>query len=107
MELRIYATADGRQPFSEWLSSLPDAQARARIRARLLRVEMGNLGDCKPLREGVQELRLDHGPGYRIYFSRQGPVLLILLCGSDKSGQASAVARAIEYLADWKRRGEP
>jgi putative addiction module killer protein len=69
-------------------------------------VQTGNLGDCKPLRDGVQELRVDHGPGYRVYLSRQGRVVVLLLCGSDKGGQAAAIAKAIDYLNDWKRRGE-
>jgi len=67
----------------------------------------GNLGDCKPLRDGVQELRIDHGPGYRVYVSQQGPVLVLLLCGSDKGGQDRAIERAIAYLKDWKQRGSP
>ena len=107
MELRIYVTADGEAPFERWLNELSDRSARARIRARLARVQAGNFGDCKPLREGVQELRIDHGPGYRVYLSRQGPVLVLLLSGSDKGAQGRAIERAIEYLNDWKRRGEP
>lgn len=75
-------------------------QARARIRARLARVQAGNFGDCRPLRDGVQELRIDHGPGYRVYLSRQGPVVVLLLCGSDKSGQRGAINSALAYLND-------
>ena len=107
MELRIYTEAAGRMPFNEWLTDLKDAKARAIIRARLLKVQMGNFGDCKPLREGVQELRIDYGPGYRAYLSRQGPVLVLLLCGSDKGAQDRAIKQAIDYLADWKKRGKP
>lgn len=66
IELRIYLTADERAPFDEWLSALRDVQARARIRARLARVQAGNFGDFKPLQDGVQELRIHHGPGYRV-----------------------------------------
>ena len=105
--LRTYQMADGRSPFDEWLADLKDVQARARIRARLARVQAGNFGDCKPLREGVQELRIDHGPGYRIYLNRQGPVVVLLLCGSDKSGQRGAIKHALAYLNDWRERGEP
>lgn len=82
-------------------------KSRARSRARLTRIEAGNLGDCNPLREGVQELRIDHGPCYRVYLSRQGAVLVLLLCGRDKSHQQREIARAIEYLEDWKQRGKP
>ncbi len=80
---------------------------RARIRARLARVQAGNFGDFKPLQDGVQELRIDHGPGYRVYLSRQGPVVVLLLCGSDKPGQAAAIKQAVAYLNDWRKRGEP
>lgn len=107
MDVRIYTDASGRAPFEDWLNALKDAQGRARIRARLARVQAGNLGDCKPLRDGVQELRIDHGPGYRVFLSRQGPVLVLLLCGSDKSDQDKAIRLALDYLADWKQRGEP
>jgi len=103
-ELRIYTNAEGSAPFEEWLKALKDIEGRARIRARLARVQAGNLGDCKPLRNGVQELRIDHGPGYRVYLSRQGPVMVLLLCGSDKHRQSVVIEKAIEYLRDWKRR---
>lgn len=97
----------GNTPFTQWLESLTDPRSRAIIKARLLRVQVGNMGDCKPLRDGVQELRIDYGPGYRVYLSRQGPVLVLLLCGSDKSDQATAIKQAIDYLTDWKERGKP
>ncbi len=92
---------------TQWLGELKDVRARAHIRARLARVEAGNLGDCKPLRDGVQELKIDYGPGYRVYLSRQGPVMVLLLCGSDKGDQTKAINQAIEYLNDWKQRGKP
>ncbi|NML85383.1 type II toxin-antitoxin system RelE/ParE family toxin [Polaromonas sp.] len=105
-DIRVYTDATGRAPFEDWLNALKDAQGRARIRARLARVKAGNFGDCKPLRDGVQELRIDHGPGYRVYLSRQGPVLVLLLVGSDKSEQDKSIRQALAYLADWKQRGE-
>jgi putative addiction module killer protein len=89
------------------LQTLKDRTARAKVRARLARVQAGNLGDCKPLRAGVQELRIDYGPGYRVLVSQQGPVLVLLLCGSDKGDQDRAIERAIGYLKDWKQRGKP
>lgn len=107
MEIRIYTDSQGHAPFESWLLALPDRQARARIRARLARLETGNMGDCKPLCEGVLELRIDHGPGYRVYLSRQGAVLVLLLCGSDKRHQQREIEKAIAYLTDWKRRGRP
>lgn len=107
MEIRIYTDSHGKAPFVQWVDALPDRIARAKIRARLARVEAGNMGDCKPLRDGVQELRIDHGPGYRVYLSRQGTVLVLLLCGSEKRDQDHEITRAIGYLNDWKERGRP
>ncbi|CAM3786201.1 type II toxin-antitoxin system RelE/ParE family toxin [Polynucleobacter arcticus] len=107
MRLKIYTDAQGNAPFESWLHGLKDIQARARIRARLARVEVGNLGDCKNLREGIQELRLDYGPGYRVYLSRQGDEIVLLLSGSDKSDQDRVIEQAIKYLEDWKQRGKP
>ena len=106
MDLQIYSDSAGRVPLVQWLEGLADRQGRAAIKARLVRLQAGNLGDCKPLRAGVQELRIDKGPGYRVYLSRQGPVLVLLLCGSDKADQDRAIAQAIEYLNDWKERGK-
>ena len=107
MDIRIYSDSTGHTPFTRWIETLADQRGRAAIKARLLRVQAGNMGDCKPLRDGVQELRIDHGPGYRVYLSRQGPVLVLLLCGSDKGSQTRTIEQAIEYLTDWKQRGKP
>ncbi len=107
MDIRIYTDAQGDKPFNAWLQDLRDHKARAAIRARLERLRAGNFGDCKPVREGVQELRIDLGPGYRLYLSRQGAVLVLLLCGSDKSDQDRTIKQAIDYLNDWKERGRP
>jgi putative addiction module killer protein len=107
MDIRIYTDAKGNKPFDVWLQDLRDVKARATVRARLERVRAGNFGDCKPVRDGVQELRIDLGPGYRVYLSRQGTVLVLLLCGSDKSDQDRAIRQAIDYLNDWKERGRP
>ena len=90
-----------------WLEALKDLRAKAHIQARMVRVAAGNFGDCKPLRDGVQELRIDYGPGYRVYLSRQGPILVLLLCGGDKADQSRDIERAIDYLNDWKERGKP
>ena len=106
MELRYYKDAQDRAPLTRWLDDLKDIRARAQIKARLARVGAGNFGDCKPLRDGVQELKIDYGPGYRVYLSRQGPVIVLLLSGSDKGDQDRAIKQAIEYLNDWKQRGK-
>ncbi len=88
--------------FKEWLLSLRDAKAKARIAARIARAENGNLGDSKPVGEGVSEMRIDYGPGYRVYYRQRGNVLVILLCGGDKSTQRSDIRRAHELA---KREG--
>jgi putative addiction module killer protein len=103
-ELREYLTETGHNPFGEWLHSLRDLQARARIRVRLNRVRLGNLGDCRPVGEGVTELRLDFGPGYRVYFGQAGDVLVILLCGGDKRTQTRDIVTAKQYWQSYKRR---
>lgn len=99
-----YLTEDGRDPLKEWLANLADRQARARILVRLQRMVAGNFGDCKPLTDGVWELRIDHGAGYRIYYARAGEKLLLLLAGGDKRKQKSDIAAAISYWKDWNRR---
>ena len=103
-ELREYLTETGHNPFREWLHSLRDQQARARIRVRLNRVRLGNVGDCKPVGEGVLELRMDFGPGYRIYLGQAGEVLVILLCGGEKRTQQRDITTAKEYWNSYKRR---
>jgi len=77
-EIRNYLTVDGKNVFDEWLDSLRDSRTKAKIRARLDRVEDGNLGDCKSVGEGVCELRIDYSPGYRIYFGQEGITIIIL-----------------------------
>ena len=107
IETITYQDSSGHKPYADWLGSLTDKQAKARILVRVNRIATGNFGDCKPLRDGVQELCIDHGPGYRVYLSRQGPVLVLLLCGSDKSDQNRVIKQAVDYLNDWKQRGKP
>jgi putative addiction module killer protein len=104
MELFRYQRADGGEPFTEWLAAVRDKTAQARIRVRLLRVEAGNFGDCEPVGDGVTELRIHVGAGYRVYFGRRGKTVVILLCGGDKGSQAADIKRAKDYWADWKRR---
>ena len=82
-EVVAFRARDGRVPFEEWLDDLKDKRAVARVLARLARVRLGNLGDCKPVGEGVSELRVDYGPGYRVYFGQKGRTLVVLLCGGD------------------------
>ena len=104
IEVRRYVARSGSDVMGDWLASLEDLKARARIAARLDRLSLGNFGDCKPLREGVSELRIDWGPGYRVYYAMLGRTCVLLLCGGDKRRQASDIKRAIEYLEDFKER---
>ncbi len=102
-ELRFYLTDNGWSPFKEWLDSLKDVKGRAKIRVRLDRVRLGNFGDYQEVGEGVQELRIDYGPGYRVNFGQVGTKLVILLCGGDKSSQSEDIRKAIEYWEDYKK----
>ncbi len=104
IEIRRYQTASGKEPFSDWLSRLRDNQAKARVLVRLDRLETGNFGDSKALRSGVHELRIDWGAGYRVYFGRDGNLLVILLTGGDKRTQSADIKRAMEFWQDYKRR---
>jgi putative addiction module killer protein len=89
------------QSFDTWLRELRDRRARARIEARILRLSQGNPGDAKPVGSGVSELRIDHGPGYRVYFTRRGRNVVLLLCGGDRGTQQVDIERAIEMATDW------
>ena len=86
--------------FARWLDGLKDLQARARIQARIERLAAGNPGDVKPAGEGVSELRIDYGPGYRVYFKRRGRKLIILLAGGDKTSQAQDIKKAQRLARD-------
>jgi putative addiction module killer protein len=103
-EIITYLTEDGRSPFDEWVASLRDNKTVSKISTRLYRAALGNLGDMKPVGEGVSEMRLQFGPGYRIYFGQQGDRVVVLLCGGDKGTQAKDIKRAQEFWADFKRR---
>ncbi|NEP13027.1 MAG: type II toxin-antitoxin system RelE/ParE family toxin [Symploca sp. SIO2C1] len=103
-ELALYVTEDDNCPFERWLDALRDRQARARIKKRLDRIGIGNLGDFKPVGEGVMELRIDYGPGYRIYFAQSGATIILLLCGGDKSTQDQDILRAKQYWTDFQKR---
>jgi putative addiction module killer protein len=104
IELRRYVSAAGKDVVGEWLADLSDIRARARINARLARLALGNFGDCKGVGAGVSELRIDYGPGYRVYFGRVGKTVVLLLCGGDKRRQSADIARAVELLRDYEAR---
>jgi len=104
VELHFYQTSERKRPFEAWLLGLRDTQAVTRIEARLARLAAGNFGDSEPVGQGVMELRIDWGPGYRVYFARLGRVVILLLCGGDKRTQQKDIKRAKEYFDDYKAR---
>jgi putative addiction module killer protein len=102
-EVRIYQLPQGRVPFLDWLRSLKDQQARQKIQARIGRIRLGNMGHTRSVGEGVQELKVDYGPGYRVYFGQEGNELVILLCGGDKGTQNADIKAAKQYWANYKK----
>jgi putative addiction module killer protein len=103
-KIQIYQTSNRESPFTIWLDYLNDINAKARILQRIDRIALGNFGDCEPVGEGVHELRIAYGPGYRIYFGNDGKQLVILLCGGTKRQQGKDIKKAKEYWEDYKAR---
>ena len=103
-ELRHFLTAGGKDVFDGWLDGVRDLRAQAAILARLDRLELGVLGDTKPAGGGVHELRIDIGAGYRVYYANRGKLVLLLLCGGDKSSQNADIKRAIKYFREYDQR---
>jgi len=100
-QLKIYVTRNGRKSFVEWLEAIKNKNDRYRIKERLDRVALGNMGDCKRLSGGISELRLHFGPGYRIYFGEENNMIILLLCGGNKSTQKKNIKTAMSYWADY------
>lgn len=88
--------------FRHWLAKLKDRVAIARINARIRRLSHGHVGDCKYLKQSIMELRIDHGPGYRVYFTMRGEQMVLLLAGGDKGSQEADIERAIRIASDWR-----
>jgi putative addiction module killer protein len=86
--------------YAEWFKSLRDRQARARVNTRIRRLSLGNPGDVQPVGEGVSELRIDYGPGYRVYFFQRGETLVVLLAGGDKRTQNRDIRKALELARE-------
>ena len=103
LELRYYLAPDGRSAFEKWFAEL-DPAARAKVTVAIARLEQGNLSSVKSVGEGVLEYRIDWGPGYRVYFGRDGAVLVILLTGGTKKRQQRDIVAAIEMWGDYRRR---
>src|ERR1700710_492316 len=102
LEIRYYVTASGRQPFAEWFAQL-EAVSRAKVTLAIARLEQGNISNVKTVGEGVLEYRIDFGPGYRVYFGRDGKTLLILLTGGTKKRQQNDIEDARTYWQDYKK----
>jgi putative addiction module killer protein len=102
LEIEIYKTDDGDCPYLRWEKDLEET-IRARLSSRLNRIILGNFGDSKYLKNGINELRIHVGPGYRIYFGKSGRKVVLLLCGGDKDSQTSDIKRAIDYWNDYKK----
>jgi putative addiction module killer protein len=96
-ELRFYRTKEGKEPFTHWLESLKDTIARAQVTNRLNRIVHGNYGDCEFVGDGVYELRIHYGPGYRIYFTEQEKTFLLLLIAGNKKTQDKDIKKAKKY----------
>jgi putative addiction module killer protein len=103
-EVHDYLTADGQDPYAHWLAGLADRQARARVLVRVNRMAAGNFGDRRPVADGVWELRIDWGPGYRVYYAQAGKRLILLLAGGDKRKQQADIDAAIAHWNDWQQR---
>jgi len=101
----FYEDPAGHTPFTEWLEGLRDRKGRERIMARIARLTQGNYGDCEPVGEGVKELRLFFGPGYRIYIGEAGNQIVVLLCGGDKSTQTQDIDTAKTYWKEHQSHG--
>ena len=102
-----YLTAEEhRDPYLDWLQRLRDNQAKVSVIRRVARIELGNFGDHKFCRDGVWELRVDLGPGYRVYYALSGHRVVLLLCGGDKRTQETDIAKAVIHWQDWQRRAD-
>ncbi len=104
IEIEIYETRSGKRPFIDWIDGLNEIHSRAKIFTRLDRLKMGNFGDCKSIGNRIYELRIHYGPGIRIYYSKIGMKVVLLLCGGDKSSQKRDIKNAQAFLEDYKDR---
>ena len=105
-KVEFYVADDGSSPVQDWLAGLRDFQGRNRIRRRLGLLRLGSLGDYRSVGHGLCELRVDSGPGYRVYFARRGAAFIVLLCGGDKGSQRRDIVRAYWFWEEFRRRDE-
>jgi putative addiction module killer protein len=104
MEILHYLTASGEDPYQEWLDALKDLKGRVIIQRRVDRVASGNFGDHRFCQGGVLELRIDYGPGYRVYYAQDGGNIVLLLYGGSKRNQSADIKEAVKYWRDYQRR---
>lgn len=103
--IEIYETEEKDCPYLKWEAKLSKI-TRAQVRTRLNRIRIGNFGDSKPLKQGVSELRIHSGPGYRVYFGKVGKKVVLLLCGGDKGSQTRDIKRAVDYWKSYKKKSK-
>ena len=103
-DIKHYLTEQGKDVFGDWLDDLRDRSAAYKIIARVQRLALGNAGDSRSLDDGMNELKIDFGPGYRVYYARTGKVIMLLLCGGDKSSQQKDIEHAKRNLKDYQSR---
>lgn len=99
-----YIASDGKSVFQQWFRVLKDGMAKFIITQRLIRAKQGNFGDTKPIGDGAHEMRIKHGPGYRVYYANDGDTIIVLLCGGDKSTQDKDIKQAKEYWSTYKKK---
>ena len=104
-QIIIYVDENGHEPYRSWIDNLKDKKSQQRIRARIRRLGEGLHGDCDSVGEGVSELRMFFGPGYRVYFGEDAHNIVVLLCGGDKDSQSRDIKNAKEYWKDYKNNG--
>ena len=104
--VKIYEAANRKRPFETWFNKLANRKIQITVDLRLERVRMGNLGLCKSLKNGIYELKIDIGPGYRIYFGKVGNNIILLLCAGDKRSQKNDIEKAKKYFQDFKNQGK-
>jgi len=103
-EIRFYQKPNGKEPFSEWFKSIKDIKIRAHLKNRFERVCVGNTGDCKAVGDGIFEIRIHYGPGYRVYFAEKGGYFILFLIGGTKNSQKKDIEKAKAYWADFQER---
>ena len=104
-EIIVYSDENGNEPYADWFNNLRDKKGKSRIESRLQRLAAGLYGDCEPVGEGVSELRMFFGSGYRIYFGEDAKNIVVLLCGGDKGSQNRDIKAAKEYWKEYKDNG--